>query len=267
MAVVWSITTGSFPTGLTMASSGLLTGVTSQNGLYPLSLNYNTSGTINVNVDTVVAVGYYAGCVGAWLLAEGSGSVAHDTSGNYNQGNLVATYVWSSGNITFSSGGYMNVARNNTALDLTGSFSIAVAVTIGTLQSGTIVSKTNAGTNGYEISMSSGVVTFSIFSGTGSTTDPYFSISSGVLLASTRYIVGVYNKGVKAYLYVNGALVATSANNPAASVIVDPSDLFVGARGPSGGTPKLNAELNGLIVYNRALNAGEVAKMFSDFSL
>ncbi|MBT4135339.1 LamG domain-containing protein, partial [archaeon] len=159
-------------------------------------------------------------------------------------------------------------AGNGESLNIT-SGNIAISTWIkftNTVGYGWIVSKSAGGVGGYELFRNggSGAIRFSVGDGTGSTGDPYFDIWTTPEYddGNWHHIVGNYESGVNASLYVDGALVLTESYTPSANILPASSNLFIGGRGAAGGSP-FNGSIDETMIFNKSLTADEILALYN----
>jgi len=195
------------------------------------------------------------GLAGYWNFDEGSGRVAHDISGNGNNG--VASSTWATGKVG-SAGQFDGVDDNasvadNVSLQLTSAVSVEAWVRTGTVLSVTqpVVDKITGTFTGYNLSLRpTNYIWFSVGDGAAFNS----AVSNATISQNTWYhLVGTWSTADNTVrLYVNGVLQTTTAVSTAC--VTNTSNLLMGKYSTSF--------LTGLIdeakVYNRVLGAEEV---------
>jgi hypothetical protein len=214
------------------------------------------------------------GLVGYWSLDEGSGYVAHDTSGNGNNGNLVGTPSWVNGvngtAVHFDGvDQYIEVPNSNTLNNA--NFTIAAWIyldaDVGNTQA-RIVSKQQ--TNEYSYSMeifgkgyggingalvaNGNQLNFAI--GTGST---WYNVMSNTYISNrTWYFVAGTQNGTMSKIYVNGTL--DRFKDTATQTISNSGVLTIGCANPSGAGPEyfFGGIIDEVRIYNTALSQQDI---------
>ena len=205
------------------------------------------------------------GLVGYWTFNEGTSTVALDYSGNKNKGTLTGGSTWVNG----KQGKALNFDGGNDYVDMgdpasgildfgTGDFTVSVwAKSSNYLTGRGIVSKglywTSPGP-GYTITHISNPlrVYFNTYDGT---TQAYISSGIGPTYDWTHF-VGV-RRGANIEFWVNGSRVGTAVA-PTGS-LSNASSLTIGS-GPNGNWSGTADEVR---IYNRALTAGEIMKLYN----
>jgi hypothetical protein len=113
-----------------------------------------------------------------------------------------------------------------------------------------------------------GIVFSAVDSTGGCNTDGH--AASNVLLStfipqpeSWYNFIGVYHKGV-AQIYINGTLVATKASNITKANLCPAANLVIGGWWQNDPI-SMNGKLDEIRLYNRVLNADEIAELSKDF--
>ncbi|MGD0649522.1 MAG: LamG-like jellyroll fold domain-containing protein, partial [Acidobacteriaceae bacterium] len=257
-AVTWSALLGSIsPEGLytapsKMSSSTLTDTITATSVQDPTK-----SATATVTVSS--------GLVGRWPLDEGTGLVAHDISGQGNNGTWSG--VPSSPNGTYYStgvigsyAGYFDGSDNKLtigtqpAYQFTGPFT--VSAWINTVSGGTILTMQNGGDNGYNLAISYGIIRFCVYANTIETCTGggHYPLSS----PGWTYFTAV-SDGSNISVYANGSFVASS---PAAPPTASTGPLVFGVA-QRGGYSNFIGSLDDIRIYNRALSANEISSLYN----
>jgi hypothetical protein len=212
-----------------------------------------------------VSVAVSSGLVGWWPLDEGTGLVAHDISGQINDG------AWSgfpsSPNETYytagvidSYAGYFDGSDNKLTIgtqpvyQLTGPFTVSTWVS--TTASGTILSMQDGGNNGYNLAIIFGVIRFCVYANTKETCvggGHYPAISP----AWTKF-TGVFD-GSNILVYANGVVVASV---PAAAPTASAGPLAFGVA-QRGGYSNFVGSAQDVRIYSRALSANEISSSYN----
>jgi len=234
--------------------------------------NENASDASDVNTTFIRVID---GVVGAWHFDEGSGTVAHDTSGEGNDGTLY------DGNTTNDDGNtppqwidgkfgkalsfdgmddYVKVP-DSASLDITDEIAIAAWIKWqggagGATTSKSIVDKRNCYV--VDIGHTEHKVKFWIYTDTWKNSNPSTtSVDDG----NWHYIVGVYD-GSNIIIYVDS--VAENNNNIGAETIsTSIENLFVGSR--EGQRQYFNGIIDEVRIYNRALSEEEISDLYNNY--
>ena len=225
--------------------------------------NATTSTAIQVTVNNSGGSVPTVGLIGYWNFDEGTGAVAHDTSGSGFTGTVIAG-TWATGKI-------------NSGLSLNGttSYVITPSIPLTTFSISTWVNSAVTTQSGYtrivESQYSSGFYLgtnsagtkykFIINSATGSTGScglPFGCAEGGAITTGWHLVTGTFD-GSSAKLYVDNVLVASdtfttplNANFP----------LYIG-RNFGGSGFNWNGGLDEVRLYNRALTSAEVSSIFA----
>ena len=250
-AISWNTTTA------TNASHTLTAIATDTSG------NAATSAAVAVTVSNASTGPPTQGLIGYWNFDEGSGTIAHDTSGSGYNG-VVNGAVWTTGEINGAlsfNGGTAYVVTPNIALGST--FSVSAWVNGAVSQGGyarILETRYNGGLY-LGVNSSGTKYKFIVNSGAGSTggCGLAFGCAEGGAIASGWHLVtGTYD-GTTATLYVDGAVVASDTfTSPSATNF----PLYVGRYYYASGFG-WNGSIDDVCLYNRALTAGEVANIES----
>jgi hypothetical protein len=233
---------------------------------YRKPITINNTGNANTLTDYQVLVTNpiynETGLVGSWHFNEGSGTIAYDSSGNNNNGNLVNDPTWVDGKFgkALSFDGVNDYVEVPYSASLNPSeFSISVWARVdggqGTWRS-VITSRDSGPFRGYMI-----------YAGADNKWQFWIGVSTSwlslygpdVILGQWIHIVATYSGGIMR-LYVNGSLYNTTSGTLALNTI---RPLRIGA-GQTEGAPAFF--FNGLIdevrIYNRALSDAEIQALY-----
>jgi hypothetical protein len=202
---------------------------------------------------------YDISLVGYWNMNEGSGTVAHDLSGNGNNGTINgATWVAGKFGDALSFNGtladYVKV-NNSLSLQVTGDLTLSCWVYFNTLatKQALIFKELNAE---YELSLDAATGNLEFDHQGISVFSPSSSVQSGVWL----HIVAVRSiSAMTVTFYVNGVQVGTPqafTTLPTASS----NPLYIGQE---NGYDPLNGTIDDVRIYNRALNTSEVTTLYA----
>ena len=206
------------------------------------------------------------GLVGYWKLDDGSGTSATDSSGNANTGTLTNGPTWTTGQIGGATSfdgtdDYINVG-NQSALNLgINNFSISVWIfDTGATQNTLAINKRNAlNTAGYELLDSVTPGTHSFRVGDGTVNVAGYSVT-GLNNGSWHLLTGVVDRNSqKLITYLDGFHIGTDVSITGMSSVDNTQAFQIGAR---GGATNFKGSLDEVRIYNRALSADEVAKLY-----
>ena len=202
------------------------------------------------------------GLIGYWNFDEGSGTIAHDTSGSGYNG-TVNSAVWTAGEINGALGfnGAAYVVTPNIALGSTFSVSAwvnpAVTKQIGygrileTQYNGGLYLGTNSAGTKYKFIVNTGV------GSTGGCGLVFGCAEGGTITAGWHLVTATFD-GTIGTLYVDGVVVASDTF---AAPAITNFPLYVGRYYAGGGG--WNGGVDDVRLYNRALTAAEVSRIES----
>jgi hypothetical protein len=253
LTYAWTFGDGGAGTGMAASHAFTAGGVyTVQVVVADTVTNLSTSGSIPVTISTATD----PSLVGYWTLDELSGNIAHDSSGNGNDGILVNSPVWTAGKINdaLSFNGinsYVNVP-DSTSLNTGGQITLAAWINSRNPGSATpqeIIAKNDDIHQQYSIRIFAGKITFR-FNGQSYS-------GNTVLSANTWYrIVGTCD-GTSMNIYVNGALdISQPVNHPLGTDNGLP--VTIGAWSKPGKPFVFNGLIDDARIYNRALSLTEL---------
>jgi hypothetical protein len=206
------------------------------------------------------------GLVGWWTLDEGTGTTAHDFSGQQNDGQITGTPVWTTGKrskaltTSDSPGSYVNVGdKPSLRLSSAGTVSAWIKSTNFNCDGGSycgVIDKFNGTTdrNGYSLTITAGfpelfVADSSGFQEVGSPTQ--------LSLNTWNHVVASWN-GSRVRIYVNGIM---TQDTPQTQSVVDGGLSFA-----LGNNIAFGGRFNGIIddarVYSRELSPNEVLNLY-----
>jgi hypothetical protein len=240
--------------------SGALSGNTT-----PQNVTMNAPATVTANFSVVSTGGPpTAGLIGYWNFDEGSGSIAHDTSGSGYNG-AVNGATWTTGKI--NSGLSFNGSTNAVVtpyIALGATFSVSAWVNPGGAAQGSYVriAETQYGAGCYLGTSASGTRYKFIVSGssgsTGSCGAGYGCAEGGAVTSGWHLVTATFD-GATARLYVDNVLVAsdtfTAPSNTNLPLYIG---LYYGGSGYGW-----NGAIDEVRLYNRALTAAEVNAIFN----
>jgi hypothetical protein len=222
-----------------------------------------------------------AGVTGEWPFDEGSGTVAHDVSGNHYDGTLTAGVSWVAGGATFTSnepfalhfdGSSSEVDVNASVLDTSGDYSISAWVMLDTTANwSTALSQDGDVHSGFFLQATApsagNTLAFSLINADtqGAPTTRAFTPFQP-LTGVWYHLVGVHDSvNNQIFLYVNGSLVDQQAVSPAwratGHTIIGRGKVNSGPADPWPG------KIDDVQVYQRTLAATDVATLYGGSSL
>ena len=226
------------------------------------SNNKATSTAVTVTVSNSVSGPPTQGLIGYWNFDEGSGSVAHDTSGSGYNGTVTGA-TWTTGKINTGlsfNGSTSAVATAGIALGNT--FSVSAWVNpAATTQGGysrILETQYNGGLY-LGVDGSGTKYKFIVNTGNGATGgcgSAYGCAEGGTIATGWHLVIGTYD-GMTAKLYVDGVLVGSETFAAPGNTNYP---LYVGRYYASNGYG-WNGVLDEVRVYNRALSAAEIGRL------
>jgi len=210
-----------------------------------------------------------AGLVGYWAFDEGAELTAYDRSGNSNDGTLnnMDDFDWVSGQhggaLDFDGTDDYVTADHSSSLNLTGDLSMSAWIRRDNPQvdHGSVISKGNANDNGQQYYMqvlSTGQLVSVI--GNAPTNGVYLNHSSTANVGTGiwTHIVMTLN-GDSSSIYIDGSLDSTGTGSGSRQTNTDVIE--IGRRGDA--SFKFRGPLDEVRIYNRALSADEVRRLFN----
>ena len=214
------------------------------------------------------------GLVGYWSLNEGTSTIAHDFSGNGNNGTLSGSTLptWTSGKLgnalsfSHSSSQYVslpNIASSNQSISAW-IYNTSFASGVNPDYGHDPVAKGYDAENGYfGFYIDGGDHTVAALART-SASGAFSAVSLSALNPNTWYFVTATKDGSNLKLYVNGVLQNTT---PYSGTDISSSAWSIGRQNDPG-APQYDYYFDGLIdevrIYNRALTATEVAGLYQN---
>lgn len=214
---------------------------------------------------------YDSSIVGNWKMNESSGAYVVDSSGYSNNGTINGDPVWTSGR----SGNALQLdgddddilIADSSNLDGMSSLTVAGWFNLSVLPANNYV-LVGKDSNGYSYRMAVdaiGTVQFVV----NTTNNPWFSAGT-VAYGSTRlqpgtwyHITGVYD-GSSVKLYINGQYEGTGTQTISGSIVNSASPVRFGYKAASN-INYLEGKTDEIMIYNRALNAGQVNDLYSSY--
>ncbi len=231
----------------------------------------NQIGLVSVNTSGKIDYDLIKDLVGYWDLDENTGTTANDNSGNGNSGTFsAAAPTWvagvscKSGNcLSFNGASNYVTAGNGSSLNVGSSFSLSAWIKTSSTALAYIIAKRNTDLDAsiaynLNIAATSGFGQFYVSNGT---TNVSVSGTSNLADGTFHHLVGVFESGVAARIYIDGSLqnsaatTITSVNvNAAPFTMAVKSDLASGF---------LSGSIDEVRVYSRALSASEVTTLYN----
>ena len=206
------------------------------------------------------------GLVGYWSFNEGTSTVALDYSGNKNKGTLVNGPAWVNGKrgkaLNFDGVNDFVDANpsNGNNLDISGPLTVTAWVktnSLGTFQ--TIISKHTGGSNANYLIWIENQNRFQTYASPGGISTNVMGTT--VAKKNTWYHVAELWDGAFLRLFVNGVQEGTPASG-SGNVGVTIKDVAIGSES-YGGSNFFNGLIDEVRVYNRALSADEIQKLYN----
>ena len=225
--------------------------------------NSKTSSIVQVTVSNAAGTVPIAGMIGYWNFDEGSGTVAHDTSGSGFTGTVNGA-TWATGKINSGlsfNGTTSYVATPNILLT---TFSVSTWVNSAvTTQSGYTRIVESQYSSGFYLGVNSTGTKykFIVNSATGSTGGcglAFGCAEGGTLTTGWHLVTGTFD-GSSAKLYVDNVLAASDTFTPPVNANFP---LYIG-RYFAGGGFNWNGGIDEVRLYNRALTSAEVSSIFA----
>jgi chitodextrinase len=200
------------------------------------------------------------GLVGYWNFDEGSGTVAHDTSGNGNDGTITGA-TWSANPPAGGGSGVLSFNGSNDYITTASEFLGSGPLTI----SAWINARTNGGA-GFGRIIDNGKIIFGVNNGTG-----IKFMSDGATAANTASGILGYNKWIHvtatrdangtANLYINGVLSGAGNQNSGTPV---PGTTHVLIGNNSAVQRGFDGFIDDIRIYNRVLSVSEILDIYND---
>ncbi len=218
---------------------------------------------------------------GWWRFEEGAGTVATDSISTHNTATLINAPGWVAGKfggnaINFSSGTtqYASVG-NPSAIDITGSLTVAIWVKIATFPTGgngyQFIAKDKNTGRSYTLDWNSATNNppttyggFRFYINGGATAGNVISDSSFTPGTGVWYhVAGVYDASAQTCkIYINGSS-GGSTTGADASINSTASNLLIGRREYPGYEENFDGQMNDARIYNRALSAADVLALYN----
>ena len=224
--------------------------------------NSATSAAITVTVNNTVAGPPTQGLIGYWNFDEGSGTIAHDTSGSGYNGTVNGA-TWVAGKINSGLSFNGNTSSVVTpSLPLGSTFSITAWVNPSTTQQGYIrIAETQFNLGFYLGTDVTGTkYKFIVNSGSGSTGNcgaNYGCAEEGTIGTGWHLVTATYD-GAAAKLYVDGVVIATDTFTAPSQANLP---LYIGSY--YGGGYGWKGSEDEVRLYNRALTSAEVGNIYN----
>jgi len=207
------------------------------------------------------------GLMGRWDLNEGSGTIAHDTSGNANTGTLINGPTWVQGKnsqaLSFNGSSQYVSVPNSSSLNLPAASAVTMCAWVYSTSGSTgsyqgIMAKRTAFGGPYDYGINFITGQFQV----------YTQGKSGIIgfnydlpVKTWTHVCGVISSGPTA-LYINGALFGSAGSG--GGVMSDNSIFQIGGSysDTNGGNEVFNGIIQDVYVYDRALSASEIASLY-----
>jgi hypothetical protein len=226
------------------------------------SHNSTTSAVVPVAVNNTVTGPPSGGLIGYWNFDEGSGSIAHDTSGGGHNGTVNGA-AWTTGKI--NTGLTFNGSSNSVitpAMALGGAFSVSawvnpsVAPQVGYVR----IAETNYASGFYLGTDTTGTrYKLIVNGGSGVTGSCGYGCAEGGTISSGWHLVTATFDGATARLYVDNAVVGSDTFTAPSNTNL-PLNIGISYVGSGYGW---NGTIDEVRLYNRALTAAEVNAIFN----
>lgn len=194
-----------------------------------------------------------------YRLRDGSGTVAHDSAGNYN-GTLVNGPAWGSTGVTFTAGSSQYISTGQTINTITGTTegTVAIWLTLSGTGTQTLFGHLTDGAPEFGLQFLSGTCYAGWFDGseyraTAATSN--FGTGSPILITVT------YKVGVPTKLYSGNSLVGTAGTNT--DNLFESQNFTINGKMWSGSAYSSNTT-HWVRVWGRALAAADVTQLFND---
>lgn len=213
------------------------------------------------------------GLIGHWTFDESAGTTAADSSSHANtatQAGTVGSWVSGKYDNAYRLGGLSSrfELAYSGHLQVTGAVTVAAWVKPLTASSYGLIAgiDTTGGTANdmYSLKTDGGdKPRWAVVSGGGGDSVEFDATDTLANFSAARadgwvHLAGVFDPGVGAYLYVNGVLNASDVTSVPTSIQLKATDFQMGHNAADSGSYPLNAAVDDVRIYNRALSAKEV---------
>jgi len=223
--------------------------------------NGNASDASDVNATFIRVID---GVVGAWHFDEGSGNIAHDTSGEGNDGTIYGAN-WTDGKfgkaLSFDGADDYVDCGNDESLNITDEITIVAWVRVEALIDNIqmIIDKTKGANDrayGIRIQPNNKIAFF-----IANESDAAITVEGLVPdLGEWYFVAGTYD-GISAKLYINGALF--NERPFSGNIQICSNNVGIGAR--SGGEFPFNGIIDEARIYNRSLSEGGISNLYNNY--
>jgi hypothetical protein len=202
------------------------------------------------------------GLVGWWKFDDGSGTTAHDSSGNGNDGTLGGSTlpVWTNSALYFNGSSYISAGTNNVPITYPISVSYWVNFTSG--GGGAVVSRLLWGSEAdWRCDDADGFLNV----GGGNIADVSFTntIDDGTWHLVTETVVDNGNGTGTAYIYLDGNAISSNASGTSYGPNVGTSTISIGVQSDYASTP-FTGLMDDVRIYNRTLSDSEIQTLYSN---
>ena len=220
------------------------------------------------------------GLVGYWSMNENTGTIATDFSGNGNRGILTGGPTWVDGKrgkaLSFDANDDLVNVGTPTSLNITGALTISAWIyprtfgSVGSSFRGRIVDKENDFATGYAFSLydpNTGGVgvpndTFALFINASGGNLNCFGNDNSIVLNTWQHVAVTLDSSKNCIPYVNGAKATTTSGFIMGSFPTTGSNSFTIGNN-SGNTREFDGSLDEIRIYNRALSADEIKRLYN----
>ena len=209
------------------------------------------------------------GLVGHWTFdgQDISGTRATDRSGNNNHGTITGA-IAKPGKIGMALDfdgvdDFVDIG-NPSVLQLTGAMAVSVWIRPDNTAAGKLVSKTGGdGNRGYDLRWGAAADSKVYFEVSSDGTNLFPVSTVNALSAGQWYhLVGVFEPGTAVRIYLNGRLDDSNTTGIPSSQFNSTLNVNI-ARRPTGATAFSDGSIDDVRIYNRALSAGEIQKLYN----
>jgi hypothetical protein len=204
--------------------------------------------------------------VGYWNMAEGSGMMLHDSTGNGNNATMVNLPIWTTGiygnAVNFNGSNYAKV-NNSPSINISGALTVSVWIKANNINKyGQLIDK--EGSDVY-----SGVYSIRIDQNNTLTVrlsqgGSILSVTTGQQINSTNTwynLVFTYDGVSHLAIYVNGVSASYYGNKFSGPLDISSKPLLIGQR--ESGDLSFDGIIDDVRIYNRSLSANEVANLYT----
>jgi len=204
-----------------------------------------------------------AGLVAYWPMNEGGGQAIYDSSGNRNQGTFYNDTAWKPGKfgscLSFDGNGdYVQVSNPGSISYLT--ISVWIYGITWSNSYPRIVDRVYNGQFSFYVWASEQKLSWAL-STVGGSVDRARDTTVPISLHTWQHCVLTYD-GVSAKVYLNGMLKETVSTGLSGPLSSSSSNVRIAERVDAGGTRAFNGFIDNVMIFNRALTAGEIQQLY-----